>query len=263
MNCVKIIISTFLIFIISTIRINAQNHVPNGDFEQLKKCPRKLDQIKYAIGWKSPTKGTPDLFNNCCSQYYLSKVLPKKKFVGSEKPIEGDGYAGIIISIPNLDKNSQVAILDPYREYIQSKLKTTLSKGKKYIIKMDISLADKSVFCTNKLQILFSEKKIKSRTSSILFSSLKYVDCYNGGYIENKKGWVSICNTFIAKGNENFITIGMFDYNFDFKEVSRKRTSLTPKNIYYYIDSISIELYDENNPNHKCVKKRIDKVYDL
>ena len=83
---------------------------------------------------------------------------------------------------------------------------------------------------------------------------------YNGFF-----GWEKVCNTYIAKGDEKYITIGNFDKN----ETTKFQTVKKPKDsdtdplahAYYYIDNVIIRLVD-NVSECACYNARPPKIED-
>lgn len=49
-----------------------QNLVQNGNFEQFDTCPTFHSQLYRAQFWNSPTLATPDYFNTCATQFYIT-----------------------------------------------------------------------------------------------------------------------------------------------------------------------------------------------
>jgi outer membrane protein OmpA-like peptidoglycan-associated protein len=78
-------------------------------------------------------------------------------------------------------------------------------------------------------------------------------------------GWEKVCNTYTAKGDEKYITIGNFDRN----ETTRFEAVKKPKeseadpiaHAYYYIDNVIIRLVD-NVSECACYNARPPKIED-
>src|SRR5437868_1580485 len=95
----------------------SQNLVPNPGFEEYYKCPVSYNSStdgKIALGWVSPSIGTPDLFNACSK----TNVGVPSNWAGYSKANSGMGYAGIYVY--NTDPKHS------YREYLQAQLVTPL-----------------------------------------------------------------------------------------------------------------------------------------
>src|SRR5258705_6338420 len=81
----------------------AQNLVPNGDFEQYSGCPSNYNQIDFALFWFNPCippygtafgqSGSSDYFNACASIWQID--VPNN-FDGYQPAHSGNGYAGLI-----------------------------------------------------------------------------------------------------------------------------------------------------------------------
>lgn len=240
-----------LILLFGYQHLEGQNLIPNNSFEEYKKCPEKDGKLnKNVFKWQSPNKATPDYFNSCSRNKLVST---SKNICGTQVPHSGNAYAGIIL-FELLGKN--------YREYIQCKLTKPLKVNHLYCCSYLISFADNSEIYTDKIGIYISKEKVKTK-DKLVINVKPQIENPTGLFLNNSKDWILICDTFKAKGGEEFITIGNFynDVNTVIKKVNDKSRN---KNInkddryyiggesYYFIDDVSVlEISDASKCNCK------------
>lgn len=233
-------ISIFSLFSCFSFGQEIENLVPNGSFESISKAPRRLGSIESATGWYSPTGERADLFYS--NKKYPDIGSPSNLF-GKEDAKDGTNYAGII----GYSHNDT----EP-RTYVATKLSTTLEKGQKYCVKMYISMAEASTYAANQIGIHFSKKAFGTEEEVSIIEKTHVLgsdnDLYNASY-----GWYEICATYIAEGNEKYITIGNFTSNENTKNKRNRRSSI-PRDIdpvnaaYYYVDNIVVSRVSEETP---------------
>lgn len=228
-----------IIFMFSVVNLTAQNLIPNPSFEHKKRCPKKLSMTRLLKHWYSPTQATPDYYNKCSKK---NNGIPLN-YSGSQEPYEGDGYAGIIVDIISLDSTTEKPPI--YREYIQCKLLNSLEYNKKYSIQMFVSLADKSWYTNNKIQVNFSKTELKQ---DFYFTPKRAFNLNDLEMIENfgDKDWYKLEGEYLAKGGERYLTIGNFEY---YSEGILRNLDFLDKEshpyIYLYLDNISLVLKKE------------------
>ena len=231
--------------------LQAQNLVPNPSFEMFKKCPNDYN-IKYrkelVTGWYMATGGTPDYFNSCTR---LQVGVPQN-FMGSCFAKDGWAYAGIIVLLePSVDSTSSAT---DYREYIETKLNEPLAKNQKYCVTFYFSVAPNSTYAVNRLGAYFSENKIGNRLSTRTLNYKPQISLDSATILTEKQNWYAVTDTFCAKGNERYLTIGNF-YNdrktlyktLDVSGISKiQQTKIAASKIsYYYIDLVSVVKLDD------------------
>jgi hypothetical protein len=197
-----------------------QNLVPNSSFESNTNCDT-------AVGWISPTLGTPDYLNVCNPGIH---GVPSN-YWGYENTQSGDAYMGIII------KNSGSGTIE-WREYIQTPLINPLIVGTKYFLSIYLSLADdESQYGSDAIGALFSTTPI-SRSDHFHFTQAPQLLNQTGNFIINKNGWVQIAMSFIADSTYNYITIGNF-----FDDANTAYVPVSGGNLpraYFYMDDICL-----------------------
>jgi OmpA-OmpF porin, OOP family len=225
----------------------AQNLVPNPSFEIFDKCPKdyNIDYKKVLVtGWYMPTGGTPDYFNICAKE----QVGVPQNFMGNCLAKDGGAYVGVILILdPSEDTIKQTPV--NYREYIGTKLNEPLLKGERYVVKLHYSIATNSAYAVNRLGAYFSETKIGNKlfTRILDYKPQVYVDTTQ--MFMEKENWYEMADTFQAKGNEQYMTIGNFydDKHTWFKPINLAGLSRLQqakikesKLAYYYIDLVSV-----------------------
>lgn len=224
----------------------SQNMVFNPSFEKANRCALDFGEFNERVfHWSTPTNGTTDLFNRCS----FDNVGVPINFHGRQVSVDGGNYAGCYFLAP---KN--------YREYIQGELKSTLKSRKKYRISFYINLSDNSVYAIKNIGILFSSKQLSLPTKDVI--NIDEIDQENqviiypidtNTFYDNKDKWVLVTTEIIARGNENYITIGNFIDNHQTEKVK-----LIDKNFYmsyYYIDFITVEPLDIESRSNLINKK--------
>ncbi|MBT8183597.1 MAG: OmpA family protein [Eudoraea sp.] len=227
---------TLLYCTISAGVLMSQNLVQNPSFEKYEACPVKLGNFAAdVIAWSAPTMGSTDYFNACSTA-----MGTPENFNGKQPADFGKGYAGMYLYAP-----------DDYREYIQVPLLKTLEKDKKYNISFYISLAERSDYAVKEFGVLLSKKQMqvpikkelsrrhwyKDKDNAFNFMEIGYTNFY-----KDTKDWVLVNRQFVAKGIENFLTIGNFNSNARTRKFNTKKNA--KQGAYYYLDMVSLTTAD-------------------
>ncbi len=227
--------------------LNAQNLVPNPSFEEYSDCPEDINYNKKKLipeDWFSPTGGTADYYNSC-SRFNVSVPV---NLMGSTFAANGNAYMGLILlekpDYTNFNKKKPYN----YREYVSCKLKEPLKKDSLYHIKFKFAVADFSTYALNKLGLALSNKLAYKPSDQPLYLAPALCLKADLDTIEQSI-WYTIEKTYLAKGDEKYLTIGNF-FNDENTEYIELDYSLVPKTrmdrvfedgyAYYYIDNISI-----------------------
>ena len=137
---------------------------------------------------------------------------------------------------------------DSYSEYIQGKLISPLTKGKKYCLRTSVNFCSYSKYSVNRLAFYLSSTSVSvdnknesSFSPQIVFSNLP---------TENKY-FTTICDYFIADGGEQFITLGRFtgpeNMNPEIRKEYPKGLFGLEKSSYYIFDNIELfEIHDSS-----------------
>lgn len=222
------------------------NLVDNGSFEDMKKKPKRLGALSGVDGWDCPTAVKGDVF----AVGKVEDVNIPTNVYGTEDAKDGDAYAGVVM----FSYGNKVP-----RSYLMTKLNAPLKKGKKYCIQYSVALAEGSKYACNKLGAVVHKKEFTtdSKSSIIEESTIATDEIYNAQF-----GWQKVCGTFVAEGNEKFLTIGNFASNEDTKSEKNK----PPKGMkveqviaaYYYIDDVKlVELTEDVDCSCGVIKEEV------
>jgi gliding motility-associated-like protein len=225
-------------------QLNAQyNFVPNYSFEQYDTCPVDLGYINPSCdSWFTPTSkmaliptlpyslynwGSSDYFNSCAQGSHAG--IPHN-FLGYQYPKSNDAYSGILlIHYSMIDSN--------YKEYIEVKLKQSLVKNNRYCVCFYYSIAgfgkeidyhqlEIGTLLTDTL--VYRQSGVNTQQPQNIYAIPQVsqqlplvIDTIN---------WIKVSGSFIAKGGEQYLTIGNF----------QNTDTLTNKSIYVYIDDVKL-----------------------
>jgi len=219
----KILISLFLLA--CNFLTVGQNLVPNGDFELNKHffSFRALGSLSY---WNKVNATTPDY---CQSPYNIG---------GYQKAYSGSKYIGILLDF-SLGKSKE------YVEYISIKLSKRLVMNGKYCLQLKLSSGDRD-YVIDALNFNLSKKLLHGKGKGFIKVD-SYGDLtYSGDtLLRDKKGWMPVCSNYLAKGGEEYLTIGYFNPQVELVKVQKGKSKFY--STYYYIDDVSlIEIGDSS-----------------
>ncbi|MGL4599456.1 MAG: VWA domain-containing protein [Bacteroidia bacterium] len=259
----------FLFLILATCS-TAQNYVNNPSFERDTIAPtiHKFNWKKY-VDWQSghasqkniltetwfqPTAGTPDYLNS--NKSHLQGLACKQARTGKGRMgmITGIGHrSGVMAAVRQGEQ---------YAEYIETELKFKLEAGRMYCVRYYVALDKRSNYATRGFGAFFTEGAFNAPHKFPLYGqATPQVIVSNDHYITSDEGWVLICDTFIAKGNERFMTIGNFSseppkHVHQVKKTERGSLHVIALNkyAYYWLDDVSVTLVEPQevlcNPHH-------------
>jgi gliding motility-associated-like protein len=241
----KISFYIVLSFVLS-LSLNAQiNLVPNPSFEIYDTCPYGLSYLTPSCqDWFTPTSvmtiippqpfslfdwGSSDYFNIC--SFHHTSLIPNN-FVGYQLSKSGQAYAGFLL----LNNFLNYSIFD-YKEYIEVRLINSLELNKKYCVNFYYSIAEfggDSAYNSIDLSILLTNFVVKRQSGVGTFQPQNIYDTpqISQKLPETKDtlNWIKVSGSFIAQGGEQYLTIGNFQHT----------DTLTDKNVYVYIDDVSV-----------------------
>lgn len=223
-----------------------EKEIINITFEGASEDLTELNGIEAAgKGINSPTELKADLFSKSAT----GDIAVPANIYGSEEPTTENGgnvYAGIVAYKPGklASERSYITI-----QLLQGKEPVTLKKGLTYCVEYAVSLGESSKFACNNLGVYLSKDKPGNGEAGAIYMAGDHVmkaqlnKIYNGFF-----GWEKVCNTYTAKGDEKYITIGNFDLNdkTQFQAVKKPKDAEADPltHAYYYIDNIIVRLVD-------------------
>lgn len=226
----------------------SSNLVYNPSFEEYRECPRKIDALgtlTIVDAWFQPTAGSADYYNVCGAR---DCKVPKNK-LGVQEAHSGMGYCGIYCSKTD------------YREYLQTQLKEPLKAGATYQVSFYVSLSEYSSGAVATIGALFTSDRIGDTVRSVLmrkeekrmapgvsqvlasYYEPQVVNSYER-VLTDTKGWMLVNGTFVAKGGEQFLTIGNFFPAAQSNVIDLDSLTYLLPGSYYYIDDVSVTCMD-------------------
>jgi len=234
-------------FILLTLGTVGQNLVPNYSFEKFEECPDEVTVVSkkdLIPNWFMPTRGTTDYYNSCT----IRQVNVPDNVMGSMYALDGEAYTGIIL-VERPPGDSQLKKPLHYREYLQSRLKQPLKKDSLYCIQFYFSIASYSTYAVDKLGLYVSRDQVSRRLSSKIIDVEPQISIDTLNIFTERDYWKQVCDTFRARGGEEYITIGNFydDYHTKFKKLDYliyrgtiQKKIKENKLAYYYVDVVSV-----------------------
>ncbi len=220
------------VMLMSLIGMSQGNMIVNGSFETVSKKIKGGGMIDNASGWSSPTDAKADVFSaNAKADEYKTPV----NMYGDADPMEGGrNYAGLMIYSYKDDAP---------RQYLQAQLTEKMKEEKVYCVKMNVLLSMLSKYSSNNIGIYISKKPLMAEEIEKYDIQPQIIHSQNRIFDE-QFDWEPICQTYIADGGEEYITIG----NFGSTESTDNGKVKKPKGIigtqargaYYYIDDVSV-----------------------
>lgn len=245
----------------------AQNLVLNPSFENYHSLPymyTKLDSF-FCNGWFNPNESTPDFFT---PEAMLGEFGVPYNAFGKHLPFDGKCYIGM-----------GLLKWDGAMEFISGTLIEKLERGNKYKLIFYIkSAGNSSRFFAKNVGVKFSQKRyvipgIPVYQDLFLYNTVK-ADFSHNEFLTDTT-WQKIEGEYVAKGDEQYFTIGIFhahewnlesriDKYFNVYRKPKKKEKFLCKNqdvlllnptykhnenfniedAYYFIDNISVELIE-------------------
>ena len=216
-----------------SIGIYAQvNKVPNPSFETIEKKVKDGGQIELVTGWYSPEGMQPaDVFTPDAKK---EEYQVPTNIRGRAETHDGNSYVGV------LAYSEREA--SP-RTFIQTKMEKKLIAGKKYCIKMHLTVSDISKYSCDNVGMFLGSKAIKAKEIEA-WDIQPQLTFYNNAIVNDQFEWVPICVEYEADGTERYITIGNFAPQSAVKteKMRRPRAFKVPqtRDAYYYVDNVSV-----------------------
>lgn len=228
----------FLVVLLCICSVQGQDMVPTPTFEinpllSPPPCPygqsvasMYRDNVKSClmnpgnvVTWSAVLNGVdPDYFNTCVTATPCTETneaawadVPNTYF-GYQQALSGNGFVGLAFdfgSVDNLPSTNPAKMWYVHKsEYITAQLLASMKKGNSYVVKFHVSLSPFSnAYALRDFGAYFSTNSVATNTA------LTYIpQVHNGmtGLNYDQTNWTPISGNFIAQGNYNYITIGLF-----------------------------------------------------
>lgn len=237
---------SLLIFCCAFASADAQtNFVKNGDFEQYSKCPDSYEQLSRAKFWRGTVDSlsTGEYYNACAIGNIYTGFPNNGNFY--QYPRSGYGMTGLVLYYDKTLPPPPPIYSFNYRDYAQVRFYNTLSKGKTYCVAFFVNTIESYYYAHNKIGAFLDNGSINTAVDSGGEEIISVVpQVYTNSIIKDTLNWVKIEGTFVAKGDESYITIGNFFPN---DSVSTEVTNYWfggAQYSYYLIDDVSVVAID-------------------
>ncbi|UTW63006.1 OmpA family protein [bacterium SCSIO 12741] len=256
-NALKITFALSAVLLVTAVQAQV-NKVPNPNFEEIEKKIKGPGQIEAVLEWYSPEGMEPaDVF---CTDAKKEEVQVPMNIRGRAETVEGKNMVGILAYSEREAKP---------RTYIQTKMAKKLVAGKKYCIKMHISLSDLSKYAVDNVGMLLSGKALRQKDLEAYDQTpqLTYVGLEGNNIVDDQYDWVELCREYEADGTERYVTIGNFapQSAVKSKKMRRPREFKTPqtRDAYYYVDAVSVIALGHLEGPCDCTVKPSGPVLDV
>ena len=187
---------------------NWNEYIENPSFELYDTCPANVStpgniQLNTCLGWTIPTLATSDYFNSCNS----NTVNVPNTMLGIQSAYDGVAFCGLYLNYYSY------GIEPHYREYIQTKLKKKLTEGHIYELTFYVNIADKCGYSVKNISAIFTDNNI-NRNDWLAIVTTPQINSSN--FITDTINWTKVTGSFIAKGEEQYLTIGNFKDTLEF-----------------------------------------------
>lgn len=221
------------------------NYIKNPCLEDLRDIPEDTDQFYLVNDWYNASGGSPDVFHD--------KGVDKGKIPGLGAGKHHAAEKKVCIGLINYKKTTQKGGKDGFREYVGTKLKKPLLSGRKYKIRFKYAVNTEAALYSPDLGIEFTKKPLMGGYSIGRIEGVEPdVEMTYNAFLRKRKRelWYSFSQTYIAKGGEQFMTIGNFKKNKDsYTEELKVQDYLVTNNYSYFLmDSFALELVPEGEP---------------
>ena len=206
------------------------NLIANPSFEVIDTCwagSQILANINY---FKWFTFTSADIYSDCIlSGYYV----PQNQF-GFQYPVSGNNYAGI---------QTYASFSNIFYDYITGIISINLNSGRTYCSSIHVSLMDTLNTACNSIGIGFTQNIPTTNFGGQLSAIVPQIqNNASQNPLTSHDNWTIVKGSFIANGNEKFITIGNFLSNIQSDTTNLPNpvvTSVTNQS-YYYLDDVSL-----------------------
>jgi hypothetical protein len=219
------------------------NLIPNGSFEVVDSClincvfcPQMATNqaLSIATYWFNSIYTSPDFFSTQFCPINTQNSIPSL-YWGPQYPKDGSAYLGF------LNFSNQ---FHPYgNEYISVTINTQLTTNHKYCGSFYISPADNVILMCSSVGIAVSEDTINNSylrpdLHSVSYP-VKFENDTNTQIFSDTSQWYEVKGSFVADGNERFVTIGNFN-SFEVSKITINTGGVFNDIGYLFIDDVSL-----------------------
>lgn len=222
-----------LVLVLLVFNTNAQNLVPNGDFEFYSGCPGSASStvsITLASPWVDATGATSDYYNACAPVADLCSV-PDQTIGLWQYANSGNAYAGLW---------AYRASGGEYREYIRVQLTSPMVAGESYKVSFYANLCNRLKFGCNNIGAYISSIPVSTTPPNVL-NYVPQILLPGNPPIIDTVNWIQIAGSYTAVGGEKYITIGNFAHD-SVMNIQVIDTSSIYNEAYYYIDDVEVSI---------------------
>jgi hypothetical protein len=214
------------------------NLVLNGDFEQYNGCPQDFDDltVSYWTGIDSLMQYNCDKLDYCHTCAKQNVTIPNGRFY-YQYPHSGNAF--MLVQFHYDDGNDT----NFWNHYLQGRLSKKLTAGKKYCVSFWVSTAEGSKYAIKEISAYLDNGTIDTaRLCGAPQTQYTPQITNNGGIISDTTNWIKIEGSFVAKGNEQFITIGNYKSRQQTTKITLPDNSYTSPTHYaaYLVDDVSV-----------------------
>lgn len=199
-------------------QLNAQNLVPNGDFEEGAECQTNYEKPSIPKPWK--VTGTPDFYKDSCEW-----ISPSQNIIGACELLSGKAIVGMVWDLPSKQNGY-------WLERIQTPLSQPLIRDSLYQFSMFVSLGAYSPSSIKQMSVRICNKPTGHFTPPQEILTLDFPEPLSSGK------WIQVTDTFKARGGERYLVIGNYLEPDNFIKLRKSK----PKNFkcYIFIDSVCL-----------------------
>jgi len=226
------------------------NLVPNPSFEDtIGACDVQMGISSPKYWQTNHIYSTPDYYNTCANSIIYPHVCTIPYSSRSYQfPRTGNAYVGIGVSAFTNPDSSQIDV-----EYISVKLKAPLKSNACYYAEFYANLGNISNATTNQISLLLTQNTFTTSRYSFTNTIQPQVQWDTTKYFTDTLNWVKISGQFVAKGGEEYLTIGNFKDGTHLKKIG-VNSNFKPGygtfilNFFTYILIDDVALYEIPSP---------------
>ena len=230
-----------LFVVLLSLAVKSQNLIPNPGFDAITSCPDNFNQIYLATPWVTASNSTPDVFNECSTEVFLSVPNAGHYIDGYQIPRSGNGYAGVFAFF-------DFPLEEGISEYIETPLIDHLVKGKHYYIKFYVSPAISPAMIdwiyTDAIGLALTDSFYYTELTMNVPAPLTPVIENRGQVIKDTIGWTKVSGCYKANGGEKYAIIGNFRSEQETMVERGGGTPTWPSRSYFYIEDVLIQAFD-------------------